>query len=333
MSAGLLALALVAPAAPPTGWATLQRGEEFIYRGTVSEAVDRVGNRFRRGHDLEIRVLVLDHRETWADIAVLTLLKRTDDTVSGTVSSLTGTAPERTPPATRLDLVRVHADGSAQSLLPSGPPPLLYNKDTPTRALPSLPLDTFAPFEFGMFAPLPRSAAEPWTVASSEPGRPVETWQAQPAEFVNRVQCCKLQVVQQTATWNKPMGGETSWQRAETVWVSTLDGTAHKVHRLLRHRDGIAESFAVTVEVNYELKKHSRIYDRTFDRSRCEVEIAFTAGSELAALLPEAAKLGPKPFEARLARIDKYLEESDPGTPYRAAVQAVRRQLEAAVKP
>jgi hypothetical protein len=38
----------------------LQRGDELTYTGTVEEAVERPGNRFRRSHKLEIRVLVLE---------------------------------------------------------------------------------------------------------------------------------------------------------------------------------------------------------------------------------------------------------------------------------
>src|SRR5262245_42953546 len=77
VSAGLLTLALVVAAPPaPTG---LQKGDEFTFVGSVAEAVERPGERFRRNHDLELRVFVLDRTEKWADAAVLTRLKRTDD--------------------------------------------------------------------------------------------------------------------------------------------------------------------------------------------------------------------------------------------------------------
>jgi hypothetical protein len=66
-----------------------------------------------------------------------------------------------------------------------------------------------------------------------------------------------------------------------------------------------------------------------YDRSRREVEVAFAAAAELAVLVPEAARLGPAPFEARLAKLDAHAREHEP-TAYREAVLAVRRQLEAA---
>ena len=51
-SAGFLTLALLLPAAPPAG-PNLQRGDELIYTGSVTEAVDRPGMRFRRTHELQ----------------------------------------------------------------------------------------------------------------------------------------------------------------------------------------------------------------------------------------------------------------------------------------
>src|SRR5262249_59804068 len=107
---GLLSAPLGLPAAalsaPP--W---QRGEEFTYAGTVTEAVDRTANRFRRTQDLEVRVLVLERRDGWADIAVLTLLRRVGDPDPWA-------NPDRAPnpPAARLDLVRVHEDGTVHLL-------------------------------------------------------------------------------------------------------------------------------------------------------------------------------------------------------------------------
>src|SRR5262245_54654911 len=148
--AGLLCLILLAPGDVGP---KLQKGDELTYAGSVAEVVDRPGNRFRRRHDLEVRVFVLDRRETWADAAVLTLLRRAEDVVAGAVGTVTGGNPDRvaTPPAAHLDLIRIHADGTVHQLAPPGPVPLKLAADTPARVLPALPLDSFAPFEFGMF--------------------------------------------------------------------------------------------------------------------------------------------------------------------------------------
>ncbi len=329
MTGGFLALALLCPTAEPTG---LAKGDELTFTGTVEEAVERPGTRFRRSQNLEIRVLVLEKKDAWVDVAVLTLLRRKDDAVAGAVGAVTGGGAEKAPPGARLDLLRVHADGSAHHLHPFGPPPLTLDAKTPARTLPAIPLDTFAPFEFGMFPPrVPRSAPErPWTVASTDPNRPAEVWQAQGTDFVTAERCSLLVANQQDPNWAKPIGGHSAWHRADAVWVSALDGTARKVHRVIKHRDGAATELAAWVEVKYELKEKTCVIGRTFDRYRCDVETAFSAGADLAPFLADAVKHGTKFFETRAQKLGAYLEQSDASSPYREAVLAVRRQLDAA---
>ncbi len=329
----LLSLALLLPAAPPrAAGPQLERGDELTYTGTITEAIDRPGYRFRRAHDLELRVFVLNRTEKYADAAVLTLLRRTEDeAVADAVPVVTGRNPNRkpAPPAARLDLVRIHEDGTAHLILPPAPRPLQFAADTPSRTLPPVPLDTFAPFEFGMFPPRPRSE-ESWTIASAHPARPDQTWYHRGFDFINASRCAKLLMVQLSPDWEKPRGGQTSWQRVDAVWVSTLDGTARRVHRVIRQRDGIGETPAVLIEAKYELQDQARLIGRTYDRYRQEIETAYAAEAELAALLKTAEQTGPRPFEVRLSRLDAYLEESRPGTPYREAVLTIRRQYEAA---
>ena len=334
MTGGVLALALLCPAAPPEIPA-LAKGDELTFVGTVEEAVERTGARFRRSQKLEIRVLVLDKKEAWADVAVLTLLRRTDDAVAGAVGAVTGAGIEKaTPPGARLDLLRIHADGSAHHLHPIGPPPLAFDAKTPARTLPSFALDTFSPWEFGMFPPrVPRSAPDrPWTVASTDPNRPAEVWQAQGTGSVTAERCSLLVANQQHANWAKPIGGQSAWHRADAVYVSALDGTARKVHRVIQHRDGIATDLAAWVEVKYELKEKTPVIGRTFDRYRRDVETAYSYAADLAPFLADAAKHGPKFFDSRAQKLDAYLEQSDASSPYREAVLAVRRQLDAARK-
>jgi hypothetical protein len=332
VTGSFLTLALFCPLAPPADGG-LQRGDELTFVGTVEEFVDRPGAQFRRLQQLEIRVLVLERTDARTDAAVLTLLRRTGDAVTGAVPAITGATPDKAaPPATRLDLVRVRADGSVQRLAPGGQPPLVLDADTPVLALPAPPLDTFAPFEFGMFPPRPPQAApdRPWALASADPGRPAETWQVQGAAVVTGERCARLVANQQHPNWARPVGGQLAWHRADAVWVSALDGTARKVHRVIRHRDGLDTQPAAWVEVKYEQKDQSHVSGRGFDRYRRDVETAFATAAEVAPLLPEAGKHGPKVFEARIRRLDQYLQETDSASPYREAVLAVRRQLDAA---
>lgn len=333
MVGGLLALALIAPCAEPARAGGFQPGDELTFTGTVSEGANRVGNRFRRAHELELRVLMLEAREGWFDAAVLVVLRRTDDVVAGAVADLTGGPRDRAaPPLVRLDLVRVHADGSVHALAPVGPPPLALGPNTPARAPPAPPLDTFAPFEFGMFPPRPPRAApgEPFAVAPTDPTRPAETWQEQGTEFVAGERCARLVMNQRHPNWDAPRGGRSAWFRADAVWVSALDGTARKVHRVIKHRDGLDAEPAAWVEVAYALKDRTRAIGRTFDRARRDIETAFAAAAEAAPFLPDAARHGAKFFDARIQKLDAYLAGPGGGGPYREAVGAVRRQLEAA---
>jgi hypothetical protein len=327
VTAGLLLLSL---AAPP-GAAGLQKGDELTFAGSVAEAVDRPAHRFRRKHSLELRVLVLEATDRSADVAVLTRLKRTDDAVTGAVGVVTGSEADRnTPPSIRLDLIRVHADGTVHLLTPSGPPPLKLTADTPARTLPPPALDAFSPHEFGVFPPHPphENRGEPWSVAT--PGRPTETWQARDTTFVNAERCRLLLMNQMSADWETPVGGQTAWHRADAVWVSTQDGTARKVHRVIRQRDGKSESPSTWVEIRYELTEQGRLSGRTLDRSRRDVEVAYTALNDATTLVPEAAKLGTRTLEARLARLDAQIEETHPTSPYREAMLAARRALDGA---
>lgn len=331
-----LALALLAPGTPPAAPPLPGRGEELHYVGTVEEAIDRPGNRFRRKHDLEVRVLALDRRDGAADLAVITLLRRSDDgAVTGAVAPVVGVKPDAapSPPAARLDLVRTRWPGRQRDtvlLAPAAALPLAIGPDTPARQLPVVPLDTFAPFEFGPFPPLSATrTARHEGVRIPARGRPDEVWTLGPDEVIAGEQCARLEMTQQTADWAAPVGGQTAWQRTDVVWVSVRDETVRRVQRVIRHRDGVGTAGA-RIETQYELKEQTTVNGRAYDRRRREIELAYAAAADLAPLLRDAAKLGPKPFEARLARLDQLVPEDDAGTPYREAVLAVRRRLEAA---
>jgi hypothetical protein len=129
---------------------------------------------------------------------------------------------------------------------------------------------------------------------------------------------------QHSPDWIKPAGG-TAWHHAEAVRVSTRDGTARSVHRVIRQRDGHADSPpAAWVEVIYELQEQTRLTGRSFDRARRDAEVAWCA------LVESTQRLGAKQFETRLDRLDFHIRESDPTSPYREALEAARRALEAA---
>ena len=329
MTAGLFALSILV-AAPPAANG-LQKGDEFTFVGTIAEGVKRSPDFFRRKHKLELRIFVLDRREQWADAIVLTRLQRTADAVAGAVPLVTGSDSDKdAPPLVRLDLVRVHEDGTVHLLLPNASPPLKLTADTPARGLPRMPLDSFAPFEFGMFPPHPprNNPDDPWTVAAGN--RPSETWQARGLEPVNAEQCRLLLMNQKSPDWDQPVGGQTAWFRADAVWVSTQDGIARRVHRVIKQRDGRQESPAAWVEVKYEVTGRTRLGGRTFDRTRHDAEVAYSALTDATLLVPQAAKIGAKLFEKQLANLDAHLEGLDPSSPYREAMLAARRMYDEA---
>jgi peroxiredoxin len=203
--------------------------------------------------------------------------------------------------------------------------------DTPAHAVPPIPLEESAQFELGVFPPsIPRSTGpgEPWTVAAGT-RRPDEEWIARKLEFVNGEQCQLLAMTQKSSNWDKPVGGEKSWKREDEVWVSTLDGTARKVIRVISQRDGIADVFAAQIKTKYELKSHEKLSGQTYVRTRRDVETAYIALSDATILARDAARQGPRVFESKLAWLDGYLEETAPGTPYREAIIAARRMVDA----
>ena len=324
MSAGLLLIAatIAAPPAP----AGLQRGDLFRYAGTVVEEVRRPGKEFCRKHNLELNVLVLNQTDRWVDTIVLTRLKRTNDAVTN-AAGVTTRAPSRKdlPPFIHLDFVRVYSDGTLHLLSPQGPAPLRLDDRTPARALPLIPINAFAAAELGVFPPRPprEHGGEPWPMASG-PTRPAETWRVAGSRFFNAEHCDRLLMTQESADWTQPTGG-TAWHRADEVWASTLDGMARKVHRLIRQRDGRVESPpAAWVEVSYELKEQSRLTGRTLDRARRNVETAYCAFADA------TQPLGTRLFEARLAKLDAAIRDSDGTGPFTEALAAARRTLESA---
>jgi hypothetical protein len=67
---------------------------------------------------------------------------------------------------------------------------------------------------------------------------------------------------------------------------------------------------------------------RTFNRARRDAEVAYSALAEATRLGPNAARLGPKFFETRIANLDAHLAGMDATSPYREAVLAARRSFD-----
>lgn len=328
MLTGLYALTFVA-APGPIG---LQAGDAFTYSGNVVEYVDRPDHRLRRSHELTVRMVVLEQQENWSDLAVLTRLLRTEDVVGLAAKPVTGASVDQNaPPLLRLDLVRVHSDGTCHLLLPVGPR-LRLAADTPAQALRPIPLDIFAISELGMFPPkVPRltGPAEPWTVASGG-NRPNEIWVAKKLEFVNAEQCRMLVMNQHSPDWEEPVGGRTAWHRADAVWVSTEDGTARRVHRVIRQRDGRANQPSAWIQVKYDLTSRESLGGKKQEQTRRDIEAAYFALAESTVPVRDAGRLGMRLIDGKLDKLARVLAGMEPGNPYREAVLAAERTLTAA---
>jgi hypothetical protein len=329
VSPALLAIAVTLgapPALEPPRGIGLELGDLLTYGGSVVEEVRRPGKESRRDHELELRVFVLERNEKWADAIVLTRIRRMEDAVGGAAGSLTGRVPRKdVPPVIRLELVRVHADGTAHLLAPAAATLLSLDDRTPARALPLVPIDSYPGWEFGIFPPRPPRdhGGEPWSVAVG-PSRSNQTWQVKESKFFNAERCEGLVMNQFSPNWTHPTG-TTAWHHAEAVWVSTRDGAARRVHRVILQRDGRADSPpAAWVEVKYELKEQTRLTGRAFERARRDAEIAYSA------MVHASQRPGAKKLDALLDRLDVHVRETDATSPFLEALDAARRALEAA---
>ncbi len=334
--AKLLLVSLLVPAAdglavtPPR----LVRGEELVYQGEVVEAGERVGNRFRKKHELEVRVFVLEVSDGVADCAVLTCVRPLPDpAVASGAAAATGTDPTArpVPPAVHLDLVRVDAQGRVALLAPAaGPPPLPLEASTRTAAVPPLPTDVPPLIELGMFVPLPAKPSPVGTTwATAESGRPPITWSAQREGVWNGGRCVEVGVTQQTTGYDRPASTVTGWRRTDTLLVMPSDGYACSVKRKTERRE--AASVVGWVEVNYSLQTLQRHHGARYADLRREVEAAYWFAGELNPLLT-TGRADPQAIRALGRRIDAFIKDQPAKTGFREALESVGRRCEAAAR-
>jgi peroxiredoxin len=327
----LLALALAAsPDGPAVTAPRLARGDELVYRGEVTEASERIGNRFRKVSDLEVRVLVLAAEKETADCAVITKVRsKADPVVAGAVTAVTGTKAEKFAAAVRVELVRVDARGRCTLLAPkAGPPPVPLGPDTPTRPAPPLPLDAPPVLELGMFVPLPVKtvkAGDQWDAPDGD--RPPVGWWAIKEAIWNGSRCVELHVAQQTDGYAKPDVAPTGWRRREAVLAAPTDGYACAVRRVIEKREG--KDVVGWVDVKFELQPTQRYVGGRFADVRREAEAAYCFAVEFAHLQSKP-KTEPVDYLARMGKIDRFVEDYPAAGGFRDAIAAVRRRCESA---
>lgn len=312
----LLSPARAEPTAHPPRFTV---GDEMVYAGEVAEESSRPDLVNRRKFGLEVRVFVLAASEKFTDLAVMTLLQpKEDPNIAPAAAAVTGIDPakNRTPPAVRLELVRVDANGRAVLLAPDPRPPIALTATTATKALPPLVLDSPAALELGFLVPLPEkrpTLKDAWKV--SEKDRPDLAWSVNQSAVSNGAEVLELASVQQTAKWEKPTGLDQNWRRTDSVWVSAGDGLARQFTRTTEIKDGVhvVEKRVVSCALSSP-PSPNRGDGYAAIRKEIEAAVSFAADSEAGRT-------------TRLAeRMDDF-ERRHRETPYRAAIEAVRRRV------
>lgn len=292
-------------------------GDELVYTGEVAEESTRIDLPYKRKHELEVHLFVLSVQDGVTDLAVMTLVRpKIDATIAGAASAVTGVDPLKSPPAVRLSLVRVDSRGRSVLLKPKSNPPFMLDAKTPSVPVPSLPLDAPAGLELGFLVPLadkPAKLGTQWTATDRD--RPDFHWTANQMAVLNGTQVLELTARQQSAKWDSAGGLDSSWRRSESVWIASADGLARQFTRTIEIKDGvhIVETRTTTCTMASP-PSPNRGDGYSSIRKEIEHAIAFTAELESG----RAVRL--------LDRIESF-ERRHRETPYRIAIEAVKRRL------
>jgi peroxiredoxin len=275
-------------------------GQELVYRGTVREVSTGRGVQFSKTFRLEARTLVTEVGASGqAQVAFYTRL----------LPQQPGGGTSAETASVRLEMATV--DGLGR-LTPAGGP-------GPDRAG-----DGPATWEAGFFAEVPGptvAGGQVWQV--NEAGRPPRRFEVMGAQNFGGTSCVKVKITQQSEDWDKPRADSTAWRCEETLWIVPRLGLAQRVERVVERRAPAHQQATSKLFTEYDLDSNLR-YDGLFleDRKR-DINQARQYQQQIDALVPDAAKVGTKPFEAILTRIDQYAQQH-PATPYREAVLRAR---------
>lgn len=335
----LLLVASLCLAAGPEGIVLqgprLARGDELVYRGEIIEAGERIDNRFRKRHELEVRLFILESGTGYAEGALLTLVRsRPDPVVADPAAVVTGANLNRQPipPAVSLELVRIDARGRVSRLRPTGNATIPNLGGTAEGIpVPRVPIDSLPIMETGMMVPLPAAPAvlqAKWETAEAD--RPPRIWTIPREDVWNGGRCLVVESTQQTEAWDQPRAAVLGWRRHDTLMVGPTDGYACRVQRKIERREGSA--IVGWVEVKYDLEPPTRHSGTRFQDARRDIEAAYQFAADLAPLVRKGVRTDPREFQVRKARIQRYLTDQQPPSDYRGAIEAVARRCDAALR-
>ncbi len=284
----------------------LARGQELVYRGTFTEQASGTRVQFQRDYRFEARYFVLDARPRGAHLAALTLLQ---------TKKPAGVAAPGTPSASAVRLERVWLELSGR-----------VASDTPGAL--TVPLDGPPSLEVGAFVEAPRTrqaAQQGWEI--NEPGQPLRSWRIAGVETLAGQSCIKLAGVQQSADWDRPRGDRGAWRRLDTLWIVPRTGLTVRVERIIEQREPARREPSQRSALRYELESSLTYPFRLAEDRRQEIQQALAFRDTAQGMLHEPARYG-RELAALEKRIANHLENQPP-TPYRQAVLAIRRQVEA----
>jgi peroxiredoxin len=300
-------LALGQPAAPPGDGSIethLGRSQELVYRGSFTETTAGARVQCDRAYRVEVRLFVLDLQSGTAEAAVLTTLRPREG------------RPGEADAAVRLDRVRIDARGKVSA-----------DPGTPL----AVPLDGVPAVECGAFVELPKLRLGPnqsWEEA--EDNRPPRGWHVAGTEMANGASCLKLVGVQQSEDWERPRGDQTAWRRTDTVWLAPRLGYANRVERVVERREpGRTEPNLKSV-LRYELESSLQYPGTHADDRRQEITQALAFRDAAAPFLRDPVR-SKEALNVLGSRISFFLDNQN-ATPYREAIQQVRRRVDAAKK-
>lgn len=283
----------------------LGRGQELVYRGTFSQQASGTRVQYQRAYRFETRYLVMDVTARHVELAAMTSLR---DRSAG--------ATQGTPTAARLERLRLDLDGK---IIPETGVPL------------TVPLEGAPTLEVGAFVEVSRGrmqVGQGWEV--SHPGEPVVSWQVAGRESISGHNCVKLVGVQQSDDWGRPRADRSAWRRQDTVWLAARSGYAVRVERTIEQCEPARREVSRRSVLKYDLESDLVYSAKLGDDRRQEVRQALSFRDTARPMFSEPAKHS-RSLAALQKRITSHVD-SHPPTPYREAVLAIRRQVEAAAR-
>jgi hypothetical protein len=292
----------------------LKRHQELVYRGSFREESVGGGVAFESAYSFEGRVLVLDTQPTSTEAAILTVLRDRPPAGSLRVS--------RKPAAGRPDfcsarLDRVSLDNRGQLKSLAG-----------TRFF--VPLEGPPTLEVGFFVPMPARVTVGSTWTSPDPGRPDRLWKAIALETVQGMRCLKLEGIQKSPHWDRPRADRSAWRRTDRVWLATIEGIAQRVERTIEVRLPARDKPTQVSTFRYELES-SLSYPTRLVEDRLQDIRQASRFQQIAGPLFAAPTRHGRELEALLGQVSAHLERGTP-TPYRPALEQIRRRVELARK-